>query len=249
MYYFVKFYFLFLFYFKKHINHQTRSPKDGVLNLPKTKQLLLNELDSLPKFRARITNQNTLKDLQMNRAALAYFRATCAANRVVCANDALELLINSKRAFNDLLSVNLEMSGKEASAGREFDDVYVVVRPWMTDLKTELEFRCFAVERKLGLMFFFCFFLIICDDRIFKHFFFSVAITQYHKSLYIPNIVNNADKIIALIQKTFDKANKTLKRVDKNGRFCIDIVLSENLESAMVIEINEPAPMAGNFDY
>jgi hypothetical protein len=33
----------------------------------------------------------------------------------------------------------------------------------------------------------------------------------------VPEVIQNREKLIALIQNTFDKANKVLKRVDENG--------------------------------
>jgi hypothetical protein len=123
----------------------------------------LKELNSIGKFRLRATTNNTLEQVWRGKATTCYWRATGAANRVASGDDALLLLSLSERAFTDLLYARLALGEDDnvdddnnVDADDEdrcrFEGVYLVVRPWI-DIRFELEFRCFAVDRKLGLYF------------------------------------------------------------------------------------------------
>eukprot|EP01124_Arcella_intermedia_P029266 TRINITY_DN6134_c0_g2_i1.p1 TRINITY_DN6134_c0_g2~~TRINITY_DN6134_c0_g2_i1.p1 ORF type:complete len:399 (-),score=100.86 TRINITY_DN6134_c0_g2_i1:102-1136(-) len=110
-----------------------------------------------------------------------------------------------------------DLAKGELAQGSSFKSK-LVIRKW-TDIEPELEFRTFVVKGQI------------------------TAITQYHKKCFVPSLKENKDKVEKLIFENFEKV-KDLIRVPE-GTFTIDFAVSQDYSRSVMIEINDPPPVAG----
>lgn len=179
----------------------TRSPKDAVLSSQKIKQIIEEELGE--------SEQDEYKGLDWStRALIAFTRACSKTMKVTSGREAIELLFNSDRTYQDILRMKLMLGDKF--------EMKLIARKWV-DIDPELEFRTFVVDKKI------------------------VACTQYYPLCYVPKLSQNKEKITKLLFDYFDKV-KDLIKIDT---YTIDFVLSRDLNSVQIIELNNPPPTAG----
>lgn len=94
----------------------------------------------------------------------------------------------------------------------------VVIREW-EDIHPEYEFRVFVVRNQV------------------------TAITQYHAALYVPEMVENKERVVELILLEFEAVKGKLRAPEDT--YTIDFVICPDFSRARVIEINDPPPVAG----
>ena len=102
--------------------------------------------------------------------------------------------------------------------------VQLVFREW-EDIHPEYEFRVFVVHNEI------------------------TAMTQYHSGLYVPEMAKNKEKVQDLILAEFNRVKDKVKAPEST--YTIDFVITENLDAARIVEINDPPPTAGTslFDW
>ncbi len=141
------------------------------------------------------------------------------ANRVESGEQGVELLCSSQRILSDLTRTVLVQQEADESEGGGIK-ISCIVRRWFAKIAPQLEFRVFVVDRRV------------------------VAITQYYKLAFVPEVAEHREhiqqSIISFVEKEINPRLTTV------GTYTADVVLAvDNFSDIKLIEINNPPPLAG----
>eukprot|EP01117_Protostelium_nocturnum_P012797 TRINITY_DN4738_c0_g1_i1.p1 TRINITY_DN4738_c0_g1~~TRINITY_DN4738_c0_g1_i1.p1 ORF type:complete len:369 (+),score=80.02 TRINITY_DN4738_c0_g1_i1:44-1150(+) len=184
----------------------TRSPKDAAQS---SVQTVSKEFDRLAAERAGKTECEDER-ARCNDLLRAIYKTSIEAMRISSGKEAVELLLKSERIFVDLVK----------AIPVDHWDMKIILREFSQGLNPELEFRSFAVGRKL------------------------TAISQYNDILYYPFMKDREvrKRIVTSICSYWEKASKCV-----DYEYCVvDFVLkSVGSGEVKIIEINPFGTMTG----
>jgi hypothetical protein len=186
----------------------SRSPKDVTLFRTDFNSFLdheiANAIESTPDMQEEVLN------------ALIFFRAATNANKVTSGKEAMFLLLNSQRVYDDL-NVYLRMVNELEEEPNEHSSMSVIVREWI-DIDSTLECRAFVSGGELA------------------------AMTQYSAQYFSPILATKNNEV----EMAYLNYWKTVKDAISLTDYTIDFALSRDSPARVwVIEINPPPPVSG----
>jgi hypothetical protein len=190
-----------------------RSPKDAALLSERFGPLLATEYAAAGADRALLSLDAADKSLD----ATVFIRSTMGALHCADATEAIYLLLNSQRIYDDL-QLYLSKFPDEASASNWH--LEVIVRKW-EPIDAALEMRMFVKNGQ------------------------PTGIMQYHPELFIPHFGNPAIRN-RLEQRARELWTQLAPQIPYHD-YAIDFAPSRDLHDPVlwVVEINPPAPVSG----
>jgi hypothetical protein len=188
----------------------TRSPKDSVMLRPSLAEMCRSEFEKLRDFEQADPASTT-----QSTALHALYRAATAANRCKCAEEAMQLLVESQRIQGDL-----QHYVSRSGSGSPVPVFNFVVRPFVA-FDAENEFRGFVFKRRL------------------------TAVTQYNELCYFPSLQLNHDSLLSAMSQSAFALIPSLPPTLDSCVIDFVCVKSATGFCARIVEINPMAEFAG----
>jgi hypothetical protein len=160
---------------------------------------------------------------------IVFTRASGLALRVSDGQEAVSLLVNSQRVYEDLaMSLKLHQPNRDDSTDSSHQQEWtqeLVVRKW-ENIQQEWEFRAFVYGGKL------------------------TACTQYNVGLYVPLLVEKRLETAQRVQNFWSQTIHPLLE-QHIQTYVVDFAVDPHSDKIWVVEINNPPPVAGTalFDW